>query len=178
METTTLDTIARSLSSSMTRRSALRGIFAGAAAAVAGGTLSRARRPPPSAQEEGRQEQAARSRQPASRPAISPERTAPAPTGSRCQSSSQCVSGYICEVPVNGSNSDRYCSGGPGAICGAPNADDDDTAPFCAWGIAAPSAMAPTPARLFPTRSKPPDWATPHSSQTRAGRVSRPALPR
>jgi hypothetical protein len=44
------------------------------------------------------------------------------------------VSGYICEVPVNGSNSDRYCSGGPGAICGKPTEDDDDTAPYCAVG--------------------------------------------
>jgi hypothetical protein len=44
------------------------------------------------------------------------------------------VSGYICEVPVNGSNSDTYCSGGPGAICGAPNGDGDDTAPYCAVG--------------------------------------------
>ena len=39
METTTLDTIARTLGSTMTRRSALRGLFAGAAAAVAGGAL-------------------------------------------------------------------------------------------------------------------------------------------
>jgi hypothetical protein len=54
--------------------------------------------------------------------------------GERCQSTSQCVSGYICEVPVNGSNSDTYCSGGPGAICGAPNGDGDDTAPYCAVG--------------------------------------------
>jgi hypothetical protein len=39
METTTLDTIARTLSGSMTRHSALWGLFAGAAAAVAGGAL-------------------------------------------------------------------------------------------------------------------------------------------
>ena len=56
------------------------------------------------------------------------------PPGSRCQSTAQCVSGYICEVPVNGSNSDTYCSGGPGAGCGAKNEDGDDTAPYCAVG--------------------------------------------
>jgi hypothetical protein len=39
-------------------------------------------------------------------------------------------------VPVNGSNSDRYCSGGQGAGCGAKNEDGDDTAPFCAVGFA------------------------------------------
>ena len=56
--------------------------------------------------------------------------------GERCQSDSQCTSGYICEVPVNGSNSDEYCSGGQGAVCGAPNEDGDDTFPFCAVGFA------------------------------------------
>jgi hypothetical protein len=55
--------------------------------------------------------------------------------GQRCQSDSQCVSGYICEVPVNGSNSDEYCSGGQGAVCGAPTEDGDDTYPFCAVGF-------------------------------------------
>ena len=41
METTKFDGIARSLGSSITRRSALRGIFAGAMAAVAGGAWRR-----------------------------------------------------------------------------------------------------------------------------------------
>ena len=39
MDTTTFDTIARTVSSSMTRRSAFRGLFAGAATVVAGGVL-------------------------------------------------------------------------------------------------------------------------------------------
>ena len=133
METTTLDTIARSLSSSMTRRSALRGLFAGAAA-VAGGTLLQSEEI--SAKRRKKKGGKKGSTQPTTgQPQDQPQSGQPLlPPGSRCQSSSQCVSGYICEVPVNGSNSDRYCSGGPGAICGAPNADDDDTAPFCAVG--------------------------------------------
>ena len=127
METTTLDTIARSLSSSMTRRSALRGIFAGVAAAVAGGTLLQSEE----TSAKRRKKKAGKGSKGGGQPTTGQPLL---PPGSRCQSSSQCVSGYICEVPVNGSNSDRYCSGGPGAICGAPNADEDDTAPFCAVG--------------------------------------------
>ena len=128
MDTTTFDSIARNLSSSMTRRSALRGLFAGAAAAVAGGALLQAddaaakRR----GKKKSRKGQTANPTQGGGQPLLAP--------GSRCESSAQCTAGYICEVPVNGSNSDRYCSGGPGASCGAPNDDGDDTAPFCAVG--------------------------------------------
>ena len=135
METATFDGITRTFGSTMTRRSALRGLFAGAAAAVAGGALlqseetSAKRRKKKGGKNSGTQPTTG---QPTT---DQPQSGQPLlPPGSRCQSSSQCVSGYICEVPVNGSNSDRYCSGGPGAICGAPNADDDDTAPFCAVG--------------------------------------------
>ena len=39
MDTTTFDGITRNLGSTLTRRSALRGLVAGAAAVVAGGTL-------------------------------------------------------------------------------------------------------------------------------------------
>ena len=55
--------------------------------------------------------------------------------GQRCQNDNQCTKGYICEVPVNGSNSDEFCSGGQNAKCGAPNDDGDDTFPFCAVGF-------------------------------------------
>ena len=44
------------------------------------------------------------------------------------------MGGYICEVPVNCSNSDRYCSGATGAQCGPATEDGDATAPFCAVG--------------------------------------------
>ena len=124
MDTTTFDTIARSVSSSMTRRSALRGLFAGAAAAAVGtGILlgaedSSARRKKGKQGKKGGKGGTSQKLQP----------------GQRCQSDTQCTKGYICEVPVNGGNSDEYCSGGQGATCGAPNEDGDDTFPFCAVG--------------------------------------------
>ena len=121
MDTTTFDGITRHLGSRSTRRSALRGLFAGAAAAVAGGALLQA-------------DEAAAKRRRKKKSKKTQTGGQTLPIGARCQNSAQCTAGYICEVPVNGANSDRYCSGGPGAICGAPNADRDDTAPFCAVG--------------------------------------------
>ena len=133
METTTFDGIARSLSSSITRRSALRGLFAGAMAAVAGGALlhaddasaKRRRRKNKKNKKDNKgnnrnQQSNGNRRQP----------------GAFCDSNSQCQTdkGYICEVAVNAGNSDKTCSGGPGAVCGPKNEDLDDTAPFCAVG--------------------------------------------
>ena len=129
METTTFDGIARSLSSSTTRRSALRGLFAGAMAAVAGSALlhaddasaKRRRRRKKNKNGNNRNQQSnGNRRQP----------------GAFCDSSSQCQTdkGYICAVAVNAGNSDRTCAGGPGAVCGPKNDDLDDTAPFCAVG--------------------------------------------
>ena len=121
MDSTRFDSVSRLFGNGMTRREALRGLFAGAAAVVAGGAAlqvedaSAKRRRKKGKKGQGGQPQLL-------------------PPGSRCQSTSQCTAGYICEVPVNGSNSDRYCSGGPGAGCGAKNEDGDDTAPFCAVG--------------------------------------------
>jgi hypothetical protein len=123
MPTTTIDGLARSLSSQITRRSALRGLVAGALAAVAGGAVlssedvAAKRRRRRKSRKGGQQ---SKRRQP----------------GAFCDSSSQCQTdqGYICEVPVNAGNSDRTCSGGPGAVCGPKTEDLDDTAPFCAVG--------------------------------------------
>ncbi len=132
METTTFDGITRTFGSRMTRRSALRGLFAGAAAAVAGGALLQAEDVSAKKRKKGGKKGGKGSTQPTTG---QPESGQPLlPPGARCESTSQCVSGYLCEVPVNGANSDTYCSGGPGAICGAPNDDDDDTAPYCAVG--------------------------------------------
>jgi hypothetical protein len=131
METTTLDTIARTLSGTTTRRSAIRGLFAGAAALVAGGALLQTE---DASAKRRKKSKKSKTTQPATDQPQNGGTTPLLPPGSRCQSSSQCQATYICEVPVNGSNSDRYCSGGPGAICGAPNGDGDDTAPFCAVG--------------------------------------------
>ena len=128
MDTTSFDSLTRNLGSTLTRRSALRGLVAGATALVAGGALLQAEDASAKRRKKGKKGKGS--------PAKTPKQgggTLLSP-GSRCESSSQCQSTYICEVPVNGSNSDRYCSGGPGAICGAPNGDGDDTAPFCAVG--------------------------------------------
>ena len=122
MDRMSFDTLSKTVSERMTRRTAVRGLVAGALAAVVGvSTLhdeADARRRRKGGKRRNKKQNQARKLQP----------------GQRCESTSQCVSGYICEVPVNGSNSDRYCSGGPGAICGAPNGDGDDTAPYCAVG--------------------------------------------
>jgi hypothetical protein len=131
METTTFDGLTRTFGSRMTRRSALRGLVATAAAAVAGGALLQVEDASAKRRKKSRK---GSSTQPTTDQPQNGGTTPLLPPGSRCQSSSQCVAGYICEVPVNGSNSDKYCSGGPGAGCGAKNEDGDDSAPFCAVG--------------------------------------------
>jgi hypothetical protein len=123
MDTTTFDTLARTMSSSNTRRSALRGLVAGAATLVAGGVLLQA----DDASAKRRKRRKGKGKGKGKNKKLQP--------GQRCKSDNQCVKGYICDVPVNGSNSDEYCSGGQGAICGAPNEDGDDTFPFCAVGF-------------------------------------------
>ena len=119
METTMFDGIAKSLSTTSTRRSAVRGIFAGALAAVAGGALLHA------------DDAAAKRRRRKSKKTNQGRKP-----GEFCDSTSQCQTskGYICAVAVNAGNSDKTCAGGPGAVCGPKNDDLDDTAPFCAVG--------------------------------------------
>ena len=132
MDSTRLDSVARHLGSGMTRRSALRGLFAGAAAAVAGGALLQGEDASAKRRKKGKNGKRGQKQTHGGQPQTGQPQLLP--PGSRCQFTSQCATGYICEVPVNGSNSDRYCSGGPGAICGASTEDNDDTAPFCAVG--------------------------------------------
>ncbi len=123
MQTTMFDGLTRSLSSTLTRRSALRGLVASAAAVVAGGALLSA-------------DDAAAKRRRRRKGKKGTQQTKRRQPGAFCDSSSQCQTdqGYICEVPVNAGNSDKTCSGGPGAVCGPKNDDLDDTAPFCAVG--------------------------------------------
>ena len=125
MDTTTFDIIARTVSSSMTRRSALRGLFAGAAAAAVGTGLLLSAEDTSARRKKGKKGKKGGT-------GGNSQKLQP---GQRCQTDNQCVSGYICEVPVNGSNSDEYCSGAQGSTCGAPNDDGDDTFPFCAVGF-------------------------------------------
>jgi hypothetical protein len=119
MDTTTFDTLTRAITTSSTRRSALRGLVAGAAAVAAGGVLLGS----DDASAKRRKRRKGKGKGKGLKP------------GQRCKNDNQCTKGYICEVPVNGSNSDRYCSGGQGATCGAPNEDGDDTFPYCAVGF-------------------------------------------
>lgn len=131
MDTTTFDSIARNLSSTITLRSVLRGLFAGAAAAVAGGILLQA----DDASAKRRRRRKSKKTQQTQNPTQGGSEPLLAP-GSRCEFSSQCTSTNICAVPVNGSNSDHFCCGATGAVCGNPNPDtDDDTAPFCCVGF-------------------------------------------
>jgi len=132
MDITTSDTISRAIATSQTsqtRRSAPRGLVAGAATLVAGGVLLQSE--DAGAKRRKRRKGKGKGKQ------LQP--------GERCQNDNQCTSGYICAVPVNGSSSDEYCSGGQGAVCGAPNGDGDDTAPFCAVGfVCAPNGNSYT----------------------------------
>ena len=131
MDTTTFDGIARHLSSSITRRRALRGLFAGAVTAVAGGEVLRTE--DASARRRRKKGKKNQNQRPQDQQQGQPRTL---PPGAFCQTNSQCQTGqgYICEVAVNAGNSDRTCSGATGAVCGAPNGDGDDTAPFCAVG--------------------------------------------
>ena len=120
METTMFDGIAKSLSTTSTRRSAVRGLVAGALAAVAGGALLQA------------DDAAAKRRRRKNKKSSQGRKP-----GEFCDSTSQCQTskGYICAVAVNAGNSDKTCSGGQGAFCGPKTEDEDDTAPFCAVGF-------------------------------------------
>ncbi len=126
MDTTTFDTLTRTLTTSTTRRSALRGLVAGAAATAVGAGLLLGSGDTSAKRRKGGKKGGKKSGKGQA------QKLQP---GTRCQSDSQCTTGYICEVPVNGSYSDEYCSGGQGAVCGAPNGDGDDTFPFCAVGF-------------------------------------------
>jgi hypothetical protein len=119
MDITTFDTISRTVATSQTRRSALRGLVAGAATLVAGGVLLGAN--------DGAAKRRKRRKGKGKGKALQP--------GQRCQNDNQCTSGYICAVASDAGNSDTTCSGGQGAVCGAPTGDGDNTSPFCAVGF-------------------------------------------
>lgn len=121
MDTTTLDTLSRSVATSLTRRSALRGLVAGAAAAVAGGVLL------------GGDDASARRKK--GKGGKGNARCLK--TGDLCASDGQCCgTNQICEVPTNASNSDTRCCGASGAVCGGVNEDGDAQPPFCCIGEA------------------------------------------
>jgi len=121
MDTTTFDTISRSVATSLTRRSALRGLVASAAAAVAGGVLL-------SAEDTSARRKKGKGGKGNARCLKS---------GDLCETDGQCCgTNQICEVPTNASNSDTRCCGASGAVCGGVNEDGDAQPPFCCIGEA------------------------------------------
>ena len=119
MDSTTFDAIARTFGSTSTRRTAVRGLFAGAVALVGGATMLEAE---------------------AKRRKKGPKGTSGSflPSGALCQSDNQCNfrEQQICEVPQNASNSDHRCCGAQGAVCGGVNEDGDFIGPLCCIGEA------------------------------------------
>jgi hypothetical protein len=126
MDSSRFDTVARLFGNGLTRRQALRGVVSGVVTTAAGGALLA------SEDAEAKRHKRRRKRKKARKE--NQNQSEGLPPGSRCESSNQCWHDYICEVPVNGSNSDTYCCGAQGAGCGAKNEDGDDTAPYCCVG--------------------------------------------
>jgi hypothetical protein len=124
MDTTTFDTLSRSVATSLTRRSALRGLVAGAAGLVAGGVLL------------GAEDTAAR-RKKGKGGKGGKGNARCLKSGDLCESDRQCCgTNQICDVPTNASNSDTRCCGASGAVCGGVNEDGDAQPPFCCIGEA------------------------------------------
>jgi hypothetical protein len=131
MDSTTFDGLTRNLGSTLTRRSALRGLFAGTAAVVAGGARLHVEDAAAKRRKKGKKNCKADG---CPRKGKSPF----LPSGALCQSDSQCDAGQkqICEVPQNASNSDHRCCGAAGAVCGGVNEDGDFIGPLCCIGEA------------------------------------------
>ena len=114
METTTFDGMTRTFSRTMTRRSALRGLVAGAAAAVAGGVLLQT------------EDASAKRRRRKNRKKKNQGNDQGKPEGSACKKDGECRSSQklICEIPFGAGNSDKACCRGQGATC-------SDSQPCC-----------------------------------------------
>lgn len=123
MDSTTFDGIARTFGNVSTRRSAVRGLFAGAVALVGGAAVLEADAKRRGGKGKGKKGKG---------------RTQFLPTGALCQTDGQCNANdnQICEVPQNASNSDHRCCGAQGAVCGGVNEDGDFIGPLCCIGEA------------------------------------------
>src|SRR3954471_12283127 len=129
MESTTFDGITRHLGSPLTRRSALRGFVASAAAVLAAGAVLHAEPASAKRRKKGKKGQTGQTGQTGQF----------LPSGALCQSDAQCnfqQDHQICEVPQNASNSDHRCCGAQGAVCGGVNEDGDAIGPLCCIGEA------------------------------------------
>ena len=138
MDTTKFDSVARLFGSGMTRRGALRGLVAGAAAITAGGVLIQAEDASAKRRKKSKKSKKQQNRQQDQNQDQNGGQTPFLPSGARCQNDGQCNSGQqqICEVPHNASNSDTHCCGGAGAVCGGVNSNGDAIGPFCCVGEA------------------------------------------
>src|SRR3954447_15394462 len=123
MDSTTFDTIARTFRSTSTRRTAVRGLFAGAVALVGGAAVLEAD---------------AKRRKKGKKGQNTNQNQQFLPTGALCQNDGQCNPNdkQICEVPQNASTSDHRCCGAQGAVCGGVNDDGDAIGPLCCIGEA------------------------------------------
>ena len=151
MDSTRFDGLTRSLTSTLDRRTAVRGLMAGALAAALGTTAlsaeAKRRRKRKKKNQTGSQEQPGSGNgngtgggnqdgtggggQNGGGSGGGSQTLNP---GDFCQYHQQCPHTYICEVPVNAGNSDKTCCGAHYAPCGKPNDDGDDTHPFCCYG--------------------------------------------
>src|SRR4051812_12202800 len=122
MTSTTFDETPRPSAPPPPRRSAVRGLFAGAVALVGGAAVLEADAKRRKKGKKGRNQQ---------------QQGQFLPTGELCQNDGQCnfqQDKQICEVPQNASNSDHRCCGAQGAVCGGVNDGGDPMAPFCCTG--------------------------------------------
>ena len=151
MDSTRFDGLTRTLTSALDRRTAVRGLFAGALAAALGGTAlevdakrrrrkRRKKKNQTGAQEQpgsgtgaggGNQDSAGGGNQNSDTGSGGSQTRSP---GDFCQYHQQCPHKYLCDAAVNASNSDTTCCGAYDAPCGAPNEDGDDTSPYCCAG--------------------------------------------
>jgi hypothetical protein len=151
MDSTRFDGLIRNLGSTLDRRAAARGLFAGALAVALGGSALEA-------DAKRRRRKRRKKRKKKSQSQEQPANNSGGGTGSGggagsgggsgsgtgggqtlhpgdfCQHHVQCPYTYKCDVAVNASNSDKTCCGSYNALCGAPNEDGDDTAPYCCVG--------------------------------------------
>jgi hypothetical protein len=100
MDSTTFDTVARSLSTVVSRRSALRGLLAGALAVTAGRAVSETSAKRRTGKGKGKKQRDLR-------------------PGDRCKTTKQChaINGdYLC-APTRIFSDERVCCGGPDALC-------------------------------------------------------------
>ena len=116
METMKFDAVARLVGIGATRRQAVRGLLAGAAAVAVGGVSLDAAL---AVKGEGKKKRCLKA-------------------GKPCTSNKQCCpdkTKRICAVPTGGSSSDEYCTGGLGAKCGGANIDGDAVGLKCSANL-------------------------------------------